>query len=189
MEEIKEKDRFGNKYADTRMSDGRIKRCTQTNRNKEFEFMGNTYSWSYLRSLASIKNYEDEYHHQIELCRDKYGLLLLYFYDEYMNFSSDNDREDYLWVVVEDEADADELAEAYRLERLREPYIAADENGWMAAHQFVDEVKCQYTTYDIGAATTDLERSTSTPNPQKSDINDSQDSRIIIVETPGLSED
>lgn len=99
--------------------------------------MGNSYSWSYLRSLDSIKSYVDNYHQQIALCKDKHGFLLLYFYDEYMNFSGDNDREDYLWVLVENEADADELAEAYRLERLREPYIAADENDWMAAHQFV----------------------------------------------------
>lgn len=137
MGEIKRIDRFGNKYEDTQMSDGRIKRCTQTNRKKEFDFMGNTYSWSYLQSLSSIKDYVDEYHQQIALCKDKYGRLLLYFYDEYMDFSGDNDREDYLWVVVENEKDADELAEAYRLSRLRTPYIAADEKGWMAAHQFV----------------------------------------------------
>lgn len=137
MEEIKSKDRFGNEYTDIHMSDGQIQRCTQTSRGKEFEFMGNSYTWSYLRSLTLMKNYVDEYHEQIMLFEDKYGLLLLYFYDEYMNFSGDNDREDYLWVVVKDENDADELAEVYRLKRLRKPYIAADENGWMAAHQFV----------------------------------------------------
>lgn len=155
MEEITGNDRFGNEYTDTFLNDGQIMRCTQTMRNKEFEFMGDTYSLDNLHFLPLVKNYVDEYHQQISLYKDKYGRLLLHFYDEYMNFSGDNDREDYLWVVVEDVHDADELVEASRFARLRTPYIAADENVWMSAHQFVKQSKKQKIVYDMGAATLD----------------------------------
>lgn len=87
--------------------------------------------------MPTIRTYVDEYHQEIKLCRDKYGRLMLYFYDEYMNFNGDDDREDYLWVVTKDENDAEVLSEAHRFGRLRVPYIAADEKGWMAAHQII----------------------------------------------------
>lgn len=137
MEELKGKDLFGNEYTETMYEDGRVKRCTQTNRKSRFDFLGDVYTWIDLRHLPTIKTYVDEYHQEIKLCRDKCGRLLLYFYDEYMNFNGDDDRVDYLWVVVKDENDAEELSEAHRFSRLRVPYIAADEKGWMAAHQII----------------------------------------------------
>ncbi len=139
MKEITGKDRFGNEYTDSFHEDGKIKRSTQTSRDKDFEFMGDTYSWDYLHSLYPIKDYVDEYHQKIELYKDKYNRLLLYFYNEYINFNGGIDREDFLWVVVKDEADADALSQEYRLNRLREPYIAGDENNWMAAHQYIED--------------------------------------------------
>lgn len=131
-------DRFGNEYTDSYHEDGRIKRCTQTNIRSEFEFLGDTYSLEILRQMCFVKEYLDSYHNTIDLFRDKYGRLLLHFYDEEMRFDGYPDREDLLWVVVKDEADADELSQAYCLSRLREPYIAGDENEWMAAHQYVE---------------------------------------------------
>lgn len=139
MKEVKGKDRFGNEYTDSYCNDGRISRCTQTNMQSEFEFLGDTYSLEILEHASLVKEYLDDYHNKIKLCRDQYGRLLLFFYDEEMNFDGGPDREDFLWVIVKDEADADELSQAYRLSRLREPYIAGDEKKWMAAHQYIEQ--------------------------------------------------
>jgi hypothetical protein len=68
--------------------------------------------------------------------RDRYGRLFLFFYDEY-RLSNGDDRTDYLWAVVADEADADNLVQASRLSRLREPYIACDGDRFQAAHEWI----------------------------------------------------
>lgn len=134
----KGKDRFGNDYTLDSLNMREGIQITQTKRTKRFEFMRNEYSWSMLQDNELVKIYYSESHSSATLEKDKYDRLLLFFWDEEWNFDGGPDREDYLWVVVEDESDADQLVEAGKLSRLRVPFIAADENNWMSAHQYVD---------------------------------------------------
>lgn len=146
MDKVRGIDQFGNCYTDMTREDGCVERCTQTNRMKEFEFLGDAYSWDYLRWLChQVKKYEDESCHKIILYKDKYDRLLLYFYDKEIRFNNSADREDHLWVVVKNETDADLLAQKSRLARLREPYIAGDENNWMAVHQIITTMQNMHT--------------------------------------------
>ena len=103
-EEVYE-DKYGNSFSIERAGDKFVK-VTQTNRYSDFEFLGHLYSYDILKQNKTLKTYVDEYHCQRLLQKDAYGRLLLYFYDEYMRTNGD-DREDYLWVVMRDEAEAD----------------------------------------------------------------------------------
>jgi hypothetical protein len=134
---IKGMDKFGNEFTDSHFANNRIERCTQTERGKNFEFLNDIYNWGMLWGLSIVKVYEDDYHYKIKLYKDSYGRLLLHFYEEEMNFDGP-DREDFLWVSVKDEADADNLATVGSFSRLREPYIAASEGTWMSAHEMVN---------------------------------------------------
>ena len=134
-----EKDKLGNSFTIERQGDSFVK-VTQTNRLSKFMFLGDVYSYEILRSdmyqkSTVIKTYYSDYHHEASLQQDIYGRLILYFYDEEIRFDDRPDREDHLWLFVEDEADADKMAEKGKLLRLRAPYIAADEESWMAAHE------------------------------------------------------
>lgn len=137
MEEVEGKDRFGNDYTDSYLENGLIYRCTQTDISHEFEFLGDTYSSDILSRAETVKEYQRTYHSFVRLLRDQYDRLLLFFYDRYANFDGRADREDYLWVVMQDQLDADLFSYMPRFGRLRKPYIAGDEERWMAAHQYV----------------------------------------------------
>lgn len=132
-------DKFGNKVTLTKLNNGSYKKTTQTNRNNKFEFLGNTYSYSQLNSSSKKKEYWNSYHSERYLVEDMYGRLFHYRYDEKMNFDGGADRVDILWTFVTDENDSDQLAEVRMLSLLREPYVAGDETGWMAAHEYVDQ--------------------------------------------------
>jgi len=47
-----------------------------------------------------------------------------------MRFDDRPDREDYLWVLVENEQDSDSLSSQSGLSLLHSPFIAADETEW-----------------------------------------------------------
>jgi hypothetical protein len=103
--------------------------------NTEFTFLGNAYSISSLLKAQVIKTYWASSHSERKLIRDNYGRLFHYRFDEEMSFDDRPDREDYLWVLVTDQKDSDSLIELNNLSLLREPYIAADENGWVGVHE------------------------------------------------------
>jgi hypothetical protein len=133
------RDKFGNKVSIAQLNDGTFRKTTQTNKNTEFEFLGNTYSYSLLISSRKIKEYWETSRSERYLVEDKYGQLFHYRFDEEMNFDGGDDRQDILWTFVTDEKDSDQLAEVWMLSLLREPYVAADETDWMAAHEYVDQ--------------------------------------------------
>jgi hypothetical protein len=134
-------DQFGNRVEIEHYADGTKKRIVFPT-EKYFEFLGKTYAgfvftrrYGVPESLnVDIKTYYKSSDSEAMLQRDYYGRLWLHFYDEY-RLSNGDDRYDYLWVLVADEADADELVHVYRLSRLREPYVAYDGYGWWAAHE------------------------------------------------------
>jgi len=138
-DDIVVRDKFGNKVSITQLNDGTFRKTTQTNKNTEFEFLGNTYSYSLLISCRKIKEYWETSRSERYLVEDKYGRLFHYRFDEEMNFNGGDDRQDILWTFVINEKDSDQLTDVGILSLLREPYIAADETDWMAAHEYVDQ--------------------------------------------------
>jgi hypothetical protein len=100
----------------------------------EFTFLGNTYTLPVLLKAQVLKTYWETSHSERSLVRDVYGRLFHYRFDEEMSFDDRPDRLDYLWVLVTDEKDSDSLIELNNLSLLREPYIAADENGWVGVN-------------------------------------------------------
>jgi hypothetical protein len=126
-------DKFGNPFKIHSEGDCSYK-VTFPNREK-FEFLGDVYSLEILLRIEDVKVYYQEKDSEAILRRDGYGRLFLYFYDEYMGF--DEDRYDYLWTLVADEADADELVQVYRLSRLRTPYVAYDGGSWVGVHEWL----------------------------------------------------
>ena len=126
-------DKFGNRFKIYSEGDSSYK-VTFPNREK-FEFLGDVYSLGILLGIENVKVYYQEKDSEAILRRDGYGRLFLYFYDEYMGF--DEDRYDYLWTLVADEADADELVQVYRLSRLRTPYVAYDGGSWVGVHEWL----------------------------------------------------
>ena len=137
-EDIVYKDKFNNKVTISQLNNGDFKKLTQTTKFLNFDFLGQTYSFKILDSSSVVKVYWDEYHSERKLIRDRYGRLFHYRYDEEMNFGGGSDREDFLWTFVLDEEDSDKLSEKSGLALLREPFVAADETEWTAAHEFVD---------------------------------------------------
>jgi len=131
-------DKFRNKVTLTKLNDGSFKKVTQTNRSTDFEFLGDTYSYSMLDCSKMIKEYWENSHSERYLVQDRYNRLFHYRYDEEMNFDGGADREDILWTFVENEADSDQLTHAGNLSLLREPFVAADETDWVSAHEYVD---------------------------------------------------
>ena len=132
-------DKFGNKVTLTKLNDGRYKKTTQTNKNTEFEFMGDTYSYDMLERSSTLEVYWDKSDSYRKLVKDKYGRLFHYRYDEEMNFDGGLDREDILWTFVADEIDSKQLTHVGNMSLLREPFVAADETNWVAAHEYVDK--------------------------------------------------
>lgn len=132
-------DKFRNKVIITRLPDGRYKKTTQTNKNAEFEFLGDTYSYEMLVMSKTLMVYWDNYHSDRKLVKYTYGRLFHYRYDEEMNFDGGPDREDILWTLVTEEADSEQLTHVGNLSLLREPFVAADETNWVAAHEYVDK--------------------------------------------------
>ena len=132
------RDEFGNKVTLTKLNDGRYKKTTQTNKNTKFEFLGDTYSYDMLEMSDTLKVYWDNYHSERKLVKDRYGRLFHYRYDEEMNFDGGPDREDILWMLVANERDSDQLSQVGNMSLLREPFVAADEADWVAAHEYVD---------------------------------------------------
>ncbi|MDR0830666.1 MAG: hypothetical protein LBN95_11240 [Prevotellaceae bacterium] len=143
METTESQDQFGNRVEIQHYADGRKGKTTFPT-NKYFDFLGKTYAgfvftrrYGVPESLnVDIKVYYKDNDSEAALQRDYYGRLWLYFYDEY-RLSNGDDRYDYLWVLVADEADADELVKDYRLSRLRVPFVAYDGYGWWSAHEWV----------------------------------------------------
>jgi hypothetical protein len=121
------RDKFGNKVTIIKLNDGCYKKTTQTNKNTEFEFLGDTYSYDMLGLSYTLKVYCDNYHSDRKLVKDKFGRLFHYRYDEEMNFDGGPDREDILWTLVADEKDSEQLTHVGNMSLLREPYVAADE--------------------------------------------------------------
>ena len=132
-------DKFGNKVTLTKLNDGRYKKTTQTNKNTEFEFMGDTYSYDLLERSSTLEVYWDKSDSYRKLVKDKYGRLFHYRYDEEMNIDGGPDREDILWTLVVDEIDSEQLTHVGNMSLLREPFVAADETNWVAAHEYVDK--------------------------------------------------
>lgn len=132
-------DKFGNKVSITELNDGSFRSVTQTNKDSDFEFLGNTYSYTLLNSARLVKRYWETSHSERSLVEDKYGRLFHYRYDEEMNFDGGRDREDILWTLVADEKDSDELSELRGMSLLRTPFVAADETEWTSAHDFADK--------------------------------------------------
>ena len=63
-------DKFGNKVAITKLNDGRFKKITQTNKNSEFEFLGDTYSYDMLERSYTLEVYWDKSHSYRKLVKD-----------------------------------------------------------------------------------------------------------------------
>lgn len=138
-EEISYQDQFKNMVTITKLKDGNFDKVTQTNKNSDFEFLGDTYSYGLLNSAETVKVYWESYHSKRSLEKDKYGRLFHYRYDEEMNFDGGDDREDILWTLVANEADSDELSQKSGLSLLREPYVASAETNWVAAHEIMEK--------------------------------------------------
>ena len=129
---MEQHDQFGNTIEYGKY-DGKQTRITRSTRNSYFEFMGNVYSHGMLRRNKEVKVYYKSNSSDAVLQQDSYGRLFLYFYDEY-----DFDRVDELWVLVADEADADEMVKVTRLSRVRIPFIASDGEIWLGAREYKD---------------------------------------------------
>jgi len=138
-QEITYQDKFNNMVTVTKMKDGNFDKVTQTNKNSDFEFLCDTYSYDLLNTAETVKVYWESYHSKRSLEKDKYGRLFHYRYDEEMNFDGGDDREDILWTMVADEADSDELSQKGGLSLLREPYVASAETNWVAAHEIIEK--------------------------------------------------
>ncbi|MCX6252527.1 MAG: hypothetical protein NTX61_17470 [Bacteroidetes bacterium] len=121
-----------------KLEDGTFHKVTQTDKVAEFEFLGDTYSYSQLDSATTLKVYWDNYHSERKLVKDKYGRLFHYRYDEEMNFDGGDDRLDLLWTLVANETDSDDLSCKSGLSLLREPYVASAETDWVAAHEDIN---------------------------------------------------
>jgi hypothetical protein len=131
-------DAAGNRIVIQQYNDGRRKKITSPKyTSTDFEFQGKEYNLPLLQLNERVKTYYEDSDSEARLERDTYGRLWVFFYDEY-RLSNGDDRYDYLWKLVPDEAFADEFVGVYRLSRLREPYISYDGCGWMAAHEFIE---------------------------------------------------
>jgi hypothetical protein len=142
MQTTETRDRYGNRVKIEIYDDGRCKRITFPEAMYDkFEFLGDEYSVSDLWcNNETLKEYYKDSRSEAILQRDRYGRLFLFFYDEYW-LSNGDDRYDYIWAVVADEADSDSLVQVYRLSRLREPYISYDGDRFQAAHEWIKHEK------------------------------------------------
>jgi hypothetical protein len=95
-----------------------------------------------LQQNTTLKTYCSGSNEEALLQRDAYNRMWLYFYDYY----SDHDRMDILYVLVANEADADRLVSVARLDRLRIPFVARDNNGWCGATEWGKETCCLVST-------------------------------------------
>lgn len=138
MQTTEIQDNYGNLVKTETWEDGKSKRITfPASKYAEFEFLGAVYSVNaLLYGNQPLKEYWKDSDSEAILQRDPYGRLFLFFYDEY-RLSNGDDRYDYLWAAVADEADADELVKVYRLSRLRKPYIAYDGDRFQVAHELI----------------------------------------------------
>jgi len=142
MQTTKSTDLYGNRVEIRTYDDGTSERITfPDDSSYRFEFLGDTYSVAMLRcDNEELKLYYRDRDSEAALQRDGYGRLWLCFYDEY-TLSNGDDRYDYLWALVADETDADELVKVPRLSRLRLPYIAYDGERFQAAHEMTEKQK------------------------------------------------
>ena len=135
-DEVTWQDRFRNKVTVNKLNDGTFRKETQTNKNSDFEFLGNIYSYKLLEGSETIKIYWENSDSERKHVKDKYGRLFHYRYDEEMNFDGGDDSVDILWTLVGDEKDSDDLSTQGGLSLLREPYVASAETNWVAAHEY-----------------------------------------------------
>jgi serpin B len=129
-------DKFKNTITVYKLNDGTFRKETQTNKHSDFEFLGDIYSYHLLEASETIKVYWDRSDSERKLVKDKYGRLFHYRYDEEMNFTGGDDRVDFLWTLVADEEDSDDLSSQGGLSLLREPYVASAETNWVAVHEY-----------------------------------------------------
>lgn len=137
--EITYQDKFNNKFTIMQLTDGTHKKITQTNKDSNFEFLGDVYSFGLLKSSVTVKVYWKDNRSERMLVRDKFGRLFHYRYDEEMNFDGGDDREDILWTLVANETDSDVFSQKGGLGLLREPYVASAETNWVAAHEIAEK--------------------------------------------------
>ncbi len=137
--EISYQDKFKNVITIRKLDDGNFDKVIQTNKNSNFEFLGDIYSYNLLNSSEIVKVYWDNNHSERRLVMDRFGRLFHYRFDEEMNFDGGDDREDILWTLVANEADSDELSQKGGLSLLREPYVASAETNWVAAHEVFEK--------------------------------------------------
>ena len=97
---------------------------------QSFTFQYKPYSFSTLMRAKTLKVYWERDKSERKLIIDEYGRLFHYSYEEEMRFDDRPDREDYLWVLVENEQDSDSLSSQSGLSLLHSPFIAADETEW-----------------------------------------------------------
>ena len=100
------------------------------NLTQSFTFQAKPYSFSTLMRAKTLKVYWERDKSERRLIVDEYGRLFHYSYEEEMRFDDRPDRQDYLWVLVENEEDSDNLSSYSGLSLLRSPFIAADEADW-----------------------------------------------------------
>ena len=100
------------------------------NLTQSFTFQAKPYSFSTLMRAKTLKVYWEHDKSERKLIVDEFGRLFHYSYEEEMSFDDSPDRQDYLWVLVENKQDSDNLTSQSGLSLLRSPFVAASETGW-----------------------------------------------------------
>ena len=107
-----------------------IKQNKTMNLTQSFTFRAKPYSFSTLMRARTLKVYWERDKSERKLIVDEFGRLFHYSYEEEMSFDDSPDRQDYLWVLVENEEDSDNLTSQSGLSLLRSPFVAASETDW-----------------------------------------------------------
>ena len=142
--EILGKDKFGNPVSIKRKYDSwhgsRLVKVTTANWLSEFMFLGDVYSYNILFESETIKKYQGWGYYEVDLLRDIYGRLILYFEDIDSYFSSGRKEQNVFWKFVDNETEADDEGSDGRLRYVYEPYIHGtifnDDKTWcMVAYE------------------------------------------------------
>ena len=124
----------------TKQKDGTTLKCTQTDENSDFEFLGDTYSISVLNCTSVVKIYAESYHEEVKLVKDQFNRLFIYAYREEMHFDSGKDRIDNKWSLVSSIQDADLVVKDNNTIWGRIPSVYLSEEGHVHVQEYIKTI-------------------------------------------------
>jgi hypothetical protein len=128
-----------NKIEYITQNDGVVRKCTTTNKNSKFQFLGDNYNLHALIGARDIKVYEDDYDFETKVVKDGFGRMFLYGYREEMRVEEPEDRVDEMWSLMEDIKDAESILKSPGPIWGRVPCIYTCETGHTYVQEYVSK--------------------------------------------------